>query len=439
MKKIEKKLKERKPLTGVLLAALALSVLLAACPQPTDDPVDNPPVITDPNNPNNPDDPQNPVNTFVPVTGISGVPTGGVKGSPISLAVASAVPGNATNKTIVWSLKNEGITRMARSVDGNTYTPQQAGQATLTAVIANGLAVGQDFTRDFELVITDNHKPVTGITGVPQSGTLGTVIDLTGVTVEPADASDTGIAWSVAADSQVNGTLGGSGFIPESAGTLKLTATIAQGKSGTEAYTQTFTITIVIIPVTSITGVPLSGTDGEAIDLSGVTVEPANASSKAIVWSAPVGSGTWNTAGTAFTPNSSGNLQLTATVAQGKADGTAYTQTFTIAVASRYPQFYFQNTETDTSGTEFDLNAWTGEGTATQGWSISADEQPAVYFAVGKEAAAQTITVGGTHAALVTQATSGTVDGSAAGPELSVFTVDSSAFDLMFTGGSRAF
>jgi hypothetical protein len=60
-----------------------------------------------------------------------------------------------------------------------------------------------------------------------------------------------------------------------------------------------------------------------------------------------------------------------------------------------------------------------------------------IYFAAGKQAA-QTITVGGADAALVTQHTSGTVDGSAAGVTESVFAV-SLTHDMVFeTNGGRA-
>jgi hypothetical protein len=95
-------------------------------------------------------------------------------------------------------------------------------------------------------------------------------------------------------------------------------------------------------------------------------------------------------------------------------------------------------TVTDTSHSEFPPNSWTGSGTAAQGVTLNAQESAKVYFAAGKSAA-QTISIGGTDGALVTQYTSGTVDGSAAGDTESVFAVDTSAFDLMFEGGSRVF
>jgi hypothetical protein len=95
----------------------------------------------------------------------------------------------------------------------------------------------------------------------------------------------------------------------------------------------------------------------------------------------------------------------------------------------------FLKTENDSSVTGMSI---TGTGTAAQTLALTVGERSVSYFAAAKEAA-QTITVGGADAALVTQAKSGTVDGTPASAELAVFTVDSSAFDLMFTGGSRAF
>jgi hypothetical protein len=84
------------------------------------------------------------------------------------------------------------------------------------------------------------------------------------------------------------------------------------------------------------------------------------------------------------------------------------------------------------------LDAWTGNGTASETWGITVVETPKVYFEVVKTAE-QTIAVGGTDAALVTQATTGVVDGSTASATLSVFTVDTSAYELMFEGGSLSF
>jgi hypothetical protein len=84
-------------------------------------------------------------------------------------------------------------------------------------------------------------------------------------------------------------------------------------------------------PVTNITNVPNGGTAGVAIDLSSATVEPADATNRTIVWSIKTpGGGVTSLSGTGFTPTADGRITLTATIANGKAVGTPYTQDFTI-------------------------------------------------------------------------------------------------------------
>ncbi|MDR0629492.1 MAG: hypothetical protein LBG24_07655 [Treponema sp.] len=77
---------------------------------------------------------------------------------------------------------------------------------------------------------------------------------------------------------------------------------------------------------------------------------------------------------------------------------------------------------------------WTGQGTATEGWVLSVEEQATVYVAAYKEAA-QAITVSGQDQALV--GTAGAVDNINAGEDFAVFTVKTG--DLVFDGGTRTF
>jgi hypothetical protein len=271
---------------------------------------------------------------------------------------------------------------------------------------------------------------------------VGSVIDLTLPVVIPQDAPNRSIVWSIPEDSVGKGTITGSVLTPTAKGTLKLTATIANGGVDGATYTKTFEIPISITAVTDITGVPETGMVLSPINLSGVIVEPADASYKTIVWSVAADSPAKGTItdNETLTPTSKGTLKLTATIANGGVDGATYTKTFDINAASNITaDVTFQTTEIDTSAAVFDLTGWTGAGTAAQSWSIRAVEQPAVYFAVGKTAA-QTITVGGAAAALVTQAPSGrTLDGSLASATLNVFGVEINSYDLIFEGAGRTF
>ncbi|MDR1229988.1 MAG: hypothetical protein LBK61_01160, partial [Spirochaetaceae bacterium] len=313
-------------LLGVGIAVLtAIVFVLSGCDQLTD--------ALDGDNQN--------AGEFVAVTDITGVPTGVVVDAAIDLSEVTVEPNTATNKTIVWTASGAGL--LLGTVNGIVVTPTAAGTLTLTATIVNGAAEGLSFTKTFivEVVDEDDFVAVTNITGVPETGTAGAVIDLSGdtVTVVPSTATNTTIVWSVAADSAVNAddvTITGTTVTSSEAGTLTLTATIANGATASTDYTKNFTIVVDnnFVAVTDITGVPTTGTLDEAIDLSAAVVAPETATNQTIVWTA---SGAGVTAGTvsgaAVTPTAAGTLTLTATIANGATTSTAFTKTFTVTVA----------------------------------------------------------------------------------------------------------
>ncbi|MHB9291804.1 hypothetical protein Holit_00888 [Hollandina sp. SP2] len=95
----------------------------------------------------------------------------------------------------------------------------------------------------------------------------------------------------------------------------------------------------------------------------------------------------------------------------------------------------FAATQSNTASTV--QSAWEGEG-ASQTWTLTAIDQSPVYFTVQKTAD-QIITVSGTDAAKVTQASVGQIlDGSTAANELGIFGVN--VGDLLFEGtGTKEF
>jgi hypothetical protein len=92
----------------------------------------------------------------------------------------------------------------------------------------------------------------------------------------------------------------------------------------------------IFVPVTDITGVPAGGTEGSEVDLSDATVVPSDADYKTINWSVKdagtTGLSSEGIVNAKFTPGQSGTLVLTATVPNGKAEGTDYTKDFTITI-----------------------------------------------------------------------------------------------------------
>jgi putative lipoic acid-binding regulatory protein len=86
--------------------------------------------------------------TYVAVTGLNfnGGLTGNVDNA-IALS-ATVVPANATNKTIVWTVKSGSA-----SITGNNLTATAAGTVVVTATITNGATTSTNYTKDFTFKI----------------------------------------------------------------------------------------------------------------------------------------------------------------------------------------------------------------------------------------------------------------------------------------------
>jgi len=275
-----------------------------------------------------------PAGGFVAVTEITGVPSGALAGTPLTLS-GTVAPNNATNKTIAWSVKDAGTTGAA--VSGNTLTSTAAGSVTVTATIANGQTASTPYTQDFSIAITSTFVAVTEITGVPSGALVGTPLTLTG-TVAPNNATNKTIAWSVKDAGTTGAAISGNTLTATAAGSVTVTATIANGKTASTPYTQDFTLTITntFVAVTNISGVPTGGTAGSSITLSG-TVAPDNATNKAIAWSVKnAGSTGAAISGNILSTTASGAVTVTATIANGQTANTPYTKDFTLTIASTF-------------------------------------------------------------------------------------------------------
>jgi uncharacterized repeat protein (TIGR02543 family) len=89
------------------------------------------------------------------VTDIVNVPTDAVVDIDVDLSGAEVIPPNATNKTIVWSVKTAGAGVAA--ISGSVFKPTAAGTLTLTATIVNGdedeADALHDYAKDFEIAV----------------------------------------------------------------------------------------------------------------------------------------------------------------------------------------------------------------------------------------------------------------------------------------------
>jgi len=119
----------------VVSVCAAFAVLFAGCDNPTGG---------------------NNVPGFVAVTSISGVPDAAKVGIPLALG-GTVVPNNASNRAIVWSVESAGSTDA--TITGSTLHTTAAGTVTVRATIANGTAVGTDFTHDFAITVATLYSP----------------------------------------------------------------------------------------------------------------------------------------------------------------------------------------------------------------------------------------------------------------------------------------
>ena len=255
---------------------------------------------------------------FVPVSNIGGIPSSAALNQTITLS-PTITPGNASNRNITWSVVNGEAT-----ISGNNFTPRAAGIVRIRATIVNGLGVGSNYTQDFDIYVAAPIIPVSNISGIPSSAVAGETIVLS-PTVTPSNATNRNITWSVV---NGNATINENNFTPNAAGTITIRATITNGLATGINYTQDFSISVAMIPVSDISGIPNSAAVGETITLSPI-ITPSNATNKNINWSVVNGNATIN--GNNFTPNAVGTVRIMATIANGIAQGNNFTKTFDIS------------------------------------------------------------------------------------------------------------
>ena len=273
---------------------------------------------------------------FVPVTDITGVPATVTVGTDPFLGAAAVVPVDATNKTISWSIPNNGGT--GTMLAGNyLYNITSTGTITVRATVSNGTAVGTPFTKDFQIAAVMPFVAVTSITGVPLTATVGISRSLTG-TVNPSNATNKTIVWSVQSAGTTGAVITGGALNATSEGTVTVRATIANGTAAGTPYTQDFNITVglpaTFFSVENIINVPAAAMAGEQRILTG-TVVPFTATNQTIVWSvASAGTTGASVTGNILSTTASGTVTVTASVTDGTAVGTPYTKNFTVTVSA---------------------------------------------------------------------------------------------------------
>jgi hypothetical protein len=299
---------------------------------------------------------------------------------------------------------------------------QRQGQESKPAVTYTAAADGVNNTATSTKIIFTFSEPLTGLTG--------DAITLTNDdgTVTKGELSGSGITWTL-------------GISVNTGGNVKVKIT----KPGIEAAEKAVTVfkegTQSVIDYTVAANGSNSKTSDAIIFTFGAAVEGLSANDITLTNNGGVVEkgntliGEGQTRSLKITVKTAGEVKVKIIKEGIKTDEKPLTVYKTLSLT---PAIEFVN-ETYSSGTTFDTSSgqWTGQGTAQERWTLNANDQGRVYFAVYKEAA-QTITVSGSDAARVNQAANGVaVDGQTPSDTLSVFTVNMG--DLAFDGGRRTF
>lgn len=209
-------------------------------------------------------------------------PAGSISVSPNQLPLT--VGGSETlaaavlpsGQPVTWTSQNDSIA----SVDSNgKVTAKATGSTTITAKITVG---GKEYTDSCTVTVTQGNVPVTGVTVFPNSGTVAIngTLQLT-ANVQPSNATNKKVTWkslneNIATVDQ-NGRVTG-----KAAGTATILVTT---EDGGKSATCTVTVTPSTIPVTGVTLDRSTASIGINATLQlTATVQPTNATNKAVTW-----------------------------------------------------------------------------------------------------------------------------------------------------------
>ncbi|GHV41351.1 hypothetical protein FACS1894187_23020 [Synergistales bacterium] len=162
-------------------------------------------------------------------------------------------------------------------------------------------------TANYVTPVIDTFIPVTNITGVQTTAQLGTS-NLYGA-VEPSDATNKTIVWSVSDAGTTGATISGQQLNTTNTGTVTVLATITNGASPTTDYTQSFPITvttlsyseILAIYITENTNLTAIAEDG-VITVTGSQTTPASTTLRLDTSPEPTIKINWNAAYTCNSP-----------------------------------------------------------------------------------------------------------------------------------------
>ena len=318
---------------------------------------------------------------FVPVTAVT-IPADTVfeVGTAVDLnALAVVSPANASNQTIEWSRQEWSWSPISDGI----WTPAMTGTVQLSATISRGGPGGAAYSRTFTVQVraAQTAPDFVAVTDVILPATIspGAQIDLNAhAAVIPTNAVNQTIQWTVQVMDGTNTWFtidapNGVFPLPAHVNRLRVGGSIANGTGPGQNFSFSNRDVYITPPgfvsVTGITGIPTTGTTGTVNLDAAVAIEPANATNQTIQWEFrwDAWSGAINIPdGTAWTPPSTGTLQIRAIVRNGWLPGRDFVSDWTNITISVNDGFVSVSSVTTpvsitaAAGTQIDLNAGTG-------------------------------------------------------------------------------
>ena len=224
---------------------------------------------------------------YIEVAFIEGVPETGEAGTPLPLR-GTVRPVFASNKDIVWSVKDAGTT--GAGISKNILNTAATGTVTVKARIANGMMGGREYTQDFKIEIKGDKPPVQDLIS---SIALTVTGPMKNETPDTAAAVESGVRYTPSA---VSWSPNHDPFQGLTAYTATVTVTANTGSKFTETLTAkinghtaqiknrsdttvTISHTFEPTPAKAVTNIAICSqpvkttyTHGDTLDLSGLSV-----------------------------------------------------------------------------------------------------------------------------------------------------------------------
>jgi hypothetical protein len=272
-----------------------------------------------------------------PVADIIDGPTNATTGTPLLLG-GTIIPFEAA-QGIVWSVTDAGTTGAVitgSTATGYTFTAPDAGTVVVRAVAGS-------FQKEFTITVNAAFIPVATISGIPANQTVGN-FTLAGV-VEPANATNKGIVWSVLSAGTTGATITGNTLATNGTGTVTIRAVIANGLTSDTPFQKDFSIDIGTQTISTASAtVPVPETFGLRPETATL---PTNANYT-------VSSVAWRVVNTAFSgPSFIGNTSYTVDITIAANPGFVFAEVFTGNINSNTAAIVRNTNDTITMSREF--------------------------------------------------------------------------------------